>query len=151
MGKIRVRHGDNEIELDGSDAFIKKQLEEFYARVGASSPSTPTPKPKVRDQLLSGTPEEKPKGKQPTPAEFYKAKGKTDGISQVLVFGRYLEEFRGKAEFTRKEINAVAAEARLSKDIHAQFFTRAVEQGLLRRQGQKYSLTLTAEELLAGK
>lgn len=144
MGKVRLRHGDSEIELDGSDAFIQKQLEQFYSRLGAATPGT---KPPLREQLLAAT--QPPKSdKHPTPAEFYKQKGKTDGVSQILVFGKYLEEFRDRAEFTRKDINKVASEAKLSKDIHAQYFTNAVKQGLLRKQGQNYSLTLSAEELL---
>ena len=146
MGRVRVRHGDNEIEVDGSDAFVKKQLEQFYARLGdVAAVGTKAP---IREQLLAPASSAKSGDKHPTPAEFYKQKGKTDGVSQVLVFGKYLEQFRDKPEFTRKDINAVAKEAKLSKDIHFQFFTNAVKQGLLRKQGQNYSLTLSAEELL---
>jgi hypothetical protein len=149
VGRIRLRHGDNEIEVEGSDTFIKKQLEQFYARLGGS-PAAGGKVP-IREQLLSpGTPP-RTGGKTPTPAEFYKEKGKTDGVSQILIFGKYLEEYRKKPEFTPKDVNAVAKEAKLSKDIHAQFFTNAVKQGLLRKQGQNYSLTLSAEELLAAK
>ena len=146
MSKIRIRHGDNEIELDGSDTFIAKQLEQFYQRVEVSRSSVyPTG---IKKELLE--PHTKPKhGKQPTPAEFYKAKGKTDGISQVLIFGKYLEEVEGKNEFSQAEVNKVAEDAKLSKDIHAQYFTNAVKQGLLRKRGTKYSLTLSAEEVLA--
>lgn len=146
MSKIRVRHGDNEIELDGSDAFIAAQLEQFYQRIetGRSLVSPTT----IKKELLES--HAKPKqGKQPTPAEFYKSKGKTDGISQVLIFGKYLEEFEGKSEFSQAEVNKVAAEAKLSKDIHGQYFTNAIKQGLLRKRGTKYSLTLSAEEVLA--
>lgn len=147
MGRIRLRHGDNEIELDGTDAFIQKQLEQFYARIGGGAAA----KVPIREQLLSGAAPHKTGGKPPTPAEFYKQKGKTDGVSQILVFGKYVEEFRDKPDFTPKELNAVAKEAKLSRDIHPQYFANAVKQGLLRKQGQKYSLTLSAEELLAGK
>lgn len=147
MGRVRLRHGDNEIEVDGTDAFIQKQLEQFYARIGGAI-ATKVP---IRDQLLSGSPPHKTGGKPPTPAEFYRQKGRTDGVSHILVFGKYLEEFRNKPEFSPKEVNAVAKEARLSKDIHSQFFANAVKQGLLRKQGNKYSLTLSAEEFLATK
>ena len=127
----------------GTD-WSQRQLEQFYARVGA-----PAGKPPLREQLLSPSAKESGTIKRLTPAEFYKQKGKTDGVSQILVFGKYLEQFRDKAEFTRNDINAVAKEAKLSKDVHAQYFTNAVKQGLLRKQGKNYSLTLSAEELLA--
>jgi hypothetical protein len=146
MSKIRVRLGDNEIELDGSDAFIAKQLEQFYQRLDTGRPQV-SPSA-IKRELLETHAKTKP-GKQPTPAEFYKAKGKTDGISQVLIFGKYLEEFEGKSEFSPAEVNKVVEEAKLSKDIHSQYFANAVKQGLLRKRGTKYSLTLSAEEVLA--
>ncbi|HUO45044.1 MAG TPA: hypothetical protein VMT94_09090 [Burkholderiales bacterium] len=145
MGKLRIRLGGNEIELEGPDAFISKQLNQFYARLGATLIS----KPAIKEQILSSAPHGKTGGKAPTPAEFYKQKKKTDGVSQILIFGKYLEQYRNKSEFTRKDINAITTEAKFSKDIHAQYFTNAVKQGLLRKQGQNYSLTLSAEELLA--
>jgi len=146
MNKIHVRHGDHEIELDGSDSFITKQLEHFYNRIGAVKGKIPPTD--LKEQLLKNT-EPGSKGKTPTPAEFYKAKGKKDGLSQVLVFARYLEEFEGKTEFTPAEVNKVAKEAKLSRDIHGQYFSIAVKQGLLRKHGKRYSLTLSAEEVLA--
>jgi len=146
VSKIRVRHGDTEIELDGSDAFISKYLEQFYQRIdiGRSSVSATT----IKKELLE--PPAKPRqGKQLTPAEFYKSKGKDDGISQVLIFGKYLEEFEGMSEFSQADVNKAAEQAKLSKDIHGQYFTNAIKQGLLRKRGKKYSLTLSAEEVLA--
>jgi hypothetical protein len=93
-----------------------------------------------------------PSSKHMTPAEFYtqKSKGKTDGISNILIFGKYLEESRGVSEFSRQEINDLARETKLSKDIHTQYFTNAVKQGLLRSHGRsRYSLTLSAESVVA--
>jgi hypothetical protein len=147
MSKIRIRHGDNEIELDGSDQFITKQLEQFYDRIGAVAASQ---RVSIKQRLLDepATPSEK-RGKTPTPAEFYKSKGKQDGLSQLLIFARYLEEFEEMSEFTPTDVNKVAKQAKLSKDIHPQYFSNAVKQGLLRKHGRKYSLTLTAEEALA--
>lgn len=148
MGKIRVRLGENEIELDGSDDFIKKHLEQFYSRVSAGASSSH--KPPLRAQLLApSAPNAKP-SKEPTAAEFYKQKGsKGDRTSIILIFGKYLEQYRNKPEFSQGEINSVAKDAKLPKNIHGQYFTNAVKQGLLRKQGKRYSLTLSAEELLA--
>ncbi len=147
MPKIRIRHSENEIELDGDLDFISSHLKSFYERLGLvggrTSPAT------LKQELLS--PE---KNKQntpvPSPAEFYKGKGQTDGISQILIFGKYLEQFMDKPEFSRGDINALVSQAKLSKDIHSQFFTNAVKQGLLRaHNGGKYSLTLSAEEVIS--
>lgn len=146
MSRLRVRHGDNEFEAEGSDQFIKKQLDDFLSRIGAIS-ATPS-RATIKQQLLE-EPSKPRKGKTPTPAEFYKAKGKKDGLSQLLIFARYLEEFEGKSEFSPGAINKLVSEAKLSKDIHPQYFSNGVKQGLLRKRGRQYSLTLSAEEVLA--
>jgi hypothetical protein len=147
MGKIRIRHGDNEIEIDGNITFIKKQLSAFYERIQYTQLASPSASLKKEIQASAA---KKSLGKQLTPAEFYKSKNQTDGISQVLIFGKYLEDYRGKSEFSRKDVNIVAKEARISKDIHTQYFFNAVKQGLLRNIGpRKYTLTLSAEEVLA--
>ncbi|MDO8136776.1 MAG: hypothetical protein Q6354_03965 [Candidatus Brocadiales bacterium] len=146
MSKIRVRHGENEIELDGTDDFIKKHLDDFYSRIRVtSSGETMTT---LKEKIFEAS-SKKTRGKVPTPAEYLKAKGTTDRILQILIFGKYLEEFREISEFSPQEINSVAKEARLSKDIHTQYFTNAVKQGLLRSLGGgKYTLTLSAEDAL---
>ncbi|MEX2558028.1 MAG: hypothetical protein WEB06_20645 [Actinomycetota bacterium] len=146
MSRVRIRHGDNELEAEGSDQFIGKQIKEFYQRIGSVYTPTST---SLKQRLLEEPKSEPTSGKAPAPAEFYRSKGKTDGLSQLLIFARYLEEFEGKSEFSPTEVNAIAKQARLSKDIHAQYFSNAVKQGLLRKHGKKYSLTLTAEEVLA--
>lgn len=145
MEKIRLRHGENEIELEGSNEFIEKHLASFYDRIMVV-PNTPATK--LKKEIL-----ESPKiysGKVPTPAEYYKSKGKTDGISQILIFGKYLEEYKNVSEFSKREINELVENAKLSKDVHPQYFTNAVKQGLLRAHGSgKYSLTLSAETALS--
>jgi hypothetical protein len=146
MPRIRVRHGENEIEVEGELDFITNQLKSFYERMGLVGGRT---SPATLKQTLLGEPE-KGSSKTPSPAEFYKSKGRTDGVSQVLIFGKYLEQYGDTPEFTRAQVNAVASEAKLSKDIHGQYFTNAVKQGLLRsHEGNKYSLTLSAEEALS--
>lgn len=147
MSKLRVRHGEYEIEVEGSDQFIKRQLADFYQKV-ASQPSAPRAGG-VKQEILKPVSKSQ-RSPHMTPAEFYTAKGKTDGISKILIFGKYLEEFKGISEFSMKDINKLAKKARLSKDIHRQYLTNAVKQGLLRSHGRgQYSLTLSAESLLS--
>jgi len=149
MAKIRVRHGDNEIELEGSDAFIKKQLDGFYSRIKILPREQA--RPVFREKVIEAV-EIKAKGKIPAPAEYYKSKNPTTGIEKLLVFAKYLEDYKDATEFTRPEINKITKEARLPRDIQSVYFTRAVQQGLLRSLGGgKYSLTLSAEEVLSSK
>jgi hypothetical protein len=146
MEKVRIRHGDHEIELEGSETFIRKQLESFYQKIHMTTAGVPVT---LKKDIQTGVGKKTP-GQIPSPAEFYRAKNRTDGVSQILILAKYLEEYRGKSDFTRQEVNDVAAEAKFSKDIHGQYFTNAVKQGLLRGLGGgKYSLTLSAEEALS--
>ena len=150
MGKIKLKHGTHEIELDGDDAFVESQLKAFYDRIGAASLSSSAPQ-LTATQILSPTPQVA-SGPEPTPAEFYRLKnrGKGDCITQLLIFAKYLETYKNLSEFSQKDVNAVVKLARLSKDIHGQYFSNAVKQGLLRSLGSgRYSLTLSAEELLS--
>lgn len=148
MNKVRIRHGEQEIEIEGPDKFIDEQLKKFYDRIDVAQPAAV--RASIKDRLLE-TPTQTKSGKVPTPAEFYKskAKGRTDGVKKILIFGKYLEEFRNQTEFSRGDINGITTEAKLSKDIHAQYFTNGVKQGLLRKLGRTYSLTLSAEEAIA--
>jgi len=150
MGKIKLKHGAHEIELEGDDEFIQRQLQAFYERVNPGSLATPASQ--VTPSQILSPPSQTVSGPTPTPAEFYKLKnkGKADGMTQLLVFAKYLDVHRNKSEFSQKDINALAKEARLSRDVHAQYFSNAVKQGLLRSLGAgRYSLTLSAEELFA--
>lgn len=147
MNKLKVKHGDHEIEIEGTDEFIKAQLDGFYTKL--QNVSTHPAASKIRNEILD-TPVKPPAGKEPTPAEYYRKKGHDDGISQILILGKYLEEYRGMSEFTQADINSLTKEIKLSKNIHGQYFTNAVKQGLLRSQGnRKYSLTLSAESVLS--
>ncbi|MCX6639571.1 MAG: hypothetical protein NTW14_03695 [bacterium] len=146
MGKLRIRYSENEFEAEGDEKFIELHMKRFYEKIEGSSTQHST----TKSDELEDAPPKIPEGKIPTPAEFYKAKGKTDGLSQILVFGKYLELYRMISEFTKLDINGIAKEVKLSKDIHSQYFTNAVKQGLLRSHGQgKYSLTLSAEKILS--
>ena len=148
MAKVRIRHGENEVEVEGTDAFIKRHLDAFYQRVEAGFP--PSAPPTLKKDIQKASSSKDARSKALTPAEFYKERNRSDGVAQVLIFAKYLEEHRGKAEFTRADVNAVATEAKISKDIHSQYFTNAVKQGHLRAIGKgRYSLTLSAEDVLA--
>ena len=147
MNKIRIKLGDSEIELEGSDEFINQKLDLYFEKIESQfkkiSPS------KIKDELLKHD-SKVVDGKIPTPAEFYRSKNKDDGISQLLIFAKYLELYKDMTEFSRIDINKIAKEVKLPKDIHSQYFTNAVKQGLLRsHSNNKYSLTLSAEEVLS--
>lgn len=135
--------GDHEIEVEGDNAFIQKQLKMFFDRVGGQRQQ-----PLSKD-LPSKIVASAKSGKVLGPAEYYRQKNPSGGTETLIVLGKYLDEFRSKSEFTRKDINALARETRI-RPIHAQYYANAVKQGLLRSVGRgTYGLSLTGEDAVA--
>lgn len=148
MPKIRIKYGENEIDIEGSDEFVKKQLDRFYGTI--TKPISSSAQTTTLKHELTGTTKPEKQDSPPSAAEFYKSKGRSDGVSKILIFAKYLDQYRNKSQFTKKDINSLVREAKISKDVHSQYFTNAVKQGLLRSYpGGKYSLTLSAEEIVA--
>jgi len=150
MGRIRIKQGNSEIELEGDDAFIDRQLISFYARFSVEAVKT-SPK-LIDDQPDFG--KETDEEYIPSVAEYLLQKkgAETDGLSQLMLLANYLETYQKKSEFSAKNINDIADEAKLPKNIHAQYFSNAVKKGLLRnRSGGKYSRTLLAASCLTKK
>ncbi len=139
--RLRYKIGEHEIEVEGSEKFIKQQLKDFFARAGASRGGQ-APQPELPEKIAEAA----RKGKAPSPAEFFRAKKPRSGTEQLIVLAKYLEDFRSIPEFKPAIINKLASEAKLN-DLHPQYYSTAVKQGLLRTMGKgKYSLTLSGED-----
>ena len=140
--RVYWKIGDQEIEVEGDNAFIQKQLKIFFERVGQNPRFMSKDLP---SKIVQGA----KSGKALSPAEYYRQKNPNGGTETLIVLGKYLDEFRSKSEFTRKDINAVAREAKLSP-LHAQYYANAVKQGLLRSIGRgTYGLSITGEDAVA--
>jgi len=148
MGWLRIRLGPHEIELEGDDEFVRDHLEQFYEHAAAGTVPMETPASNGQP-ATPAMPETHPSA-EPTPDEFFQQAGhRRDGVTTLLIFGKYLGEHRNKPEFTQADVREAAREAKLVKPIHGQYFTIAVRQGLLRKQGQYYSLTFSGAQFVA--
>lgn len=147
-GRVRFRFGESEVEIEGDPKFIDKYLKTFWDRLGGrpleASASTPA-KPVDWPSQIAATAKGK---KAPSPAEFYREKNPDSGTETLIVFAKYLEDHRSTPEFKPADINKVAKDAKV-KDVHSQYYTYAVKQGLLRPVGKgKYALTLSGEDVV---
>lgn len=144
--RIRLKLGENEIELEGEDKFIEEHLKTFvekYAHI--------TTKPLDARGGIAGS-SEKPgvsqdKAKKAlSPAEYVRQKGPKGGTEELIVLAKYLEDVESLTEFTVKAINRVAKAAKLGK-VDNSYFPLAVKQGLLNKiKFGNYQLTLTGED-----
>jgi hypothetical protein len=146
--RIKVRVGDSEIELEGDAKFIEGQLVKFYEKVGTQSathlPAFTSTTESVQSRVKAATPT-----KELSPAEFLRRSAPKGGTEQLLALAHFIEQNRGAKDFSQQEVKALCGEAKL-KDLHAQYFTLAIQQGLLRGTAKgRYALTLTGEDAVS--
>jgi len=140
--RVYWKVGDQEIEVEGDDAFIQKQLKVFFERLGYHPQSASRDLP---SKIVAGA----KSGKVLSPAEYYRQKNPNGGTETLIVLAKYLDEFRNKSDFTKKDIKTIAQEAKLST-IHGQYYANAVKQGLLRSVGRgTYGLSISGEDIVA--
>jgi len=140
--RVYWKVGDQEVEVEGDAAFIQKQLKIFFERVGRTS------QPASKD-LPSKIVAVAKSGRAPSPAEYFRQKSPNGGTETVIVLAKYLDEFRSKSEFTRKDIGALTREAKIPH-IHGQYYLNAIKQGLLRSLGRgTYGLSISGEDTVA--
>jgi hypothetical protein len=140
--RVYWKVGDHEIEVEGDNAFISKQLKMFFDRLG-HTPQSPT------KDLPSKIVAVAKSGKVLSPAEYFRQKSPDGGTETLIVLGKYLDEFRNKSEFTPKDIKAIGQEAKIPL-IQGQYYVNAVKQGLLRSLGRgTYGLSIRGEDAVA--
>lgn len=145
--RIRWKLGTDELEIEGDPEFIAEQLDRFLEARGstpireepASAPIHVRPAPQETQASIR-------EARELTPAEYMRQKNPQTGTEQLIVLAKYLEDSSGKREFKMADINKLARDAKV-KDIHSQYFTYAVKQGLLRSVAKgTYSITLSGED-----
>lgn len=144
--KLRLRIGEDEIEVEGELAFIEKHVAEFFARTPRTGVGDAgSAEPNLTKRSVKG----EASGKGYSAAEFYKQKRPDGGTKSLIVLGRYLHESRGQENFTRAEIKALCSEIRI-KDIHSQYYTLALKQGWMRETENGFAVTISGDELVDG-
>ena len=140
--RVYWKVGDNEIEVEGDDSFIRKHLKVSFEKLGVA------PQPVSKD-LPSKIVAAARSSKVLSPSEYYRQTNPRGGTETLIVLAKYLEEFRNKTEFTKKAVKAIARECRLAI-IHSQYYTNAIKQRLLRSLGKgAFGLSISGEDAVA--
>lgn len=139
---VRWRLGENEIEVVGDEAFIEKHLSRFESKLGEVVASRemnsgralqPPSMPKMNENL--------------SPAEFYRKLRPKGGVESLITLGKYVHDFRKQPNFSKADIRALAGEIRI-KEIHPQYYSLALQRGLLRELEGGLAVTLSGDELI---
>jgi len=147
--RIRIKHGEVEIEAEGDKEFVEKHIEEFKKEIPKITKELP-PKEKL---ITSEIPKKKVELEALSLAEFYKQKQPKDHNETVVVFAYWLAKNKGQEEFQTKDISACYDEAKIPKPKnvtqHISVMTSGRKAYLTAGfQKGRYKLTLTGEEFV---
>jgi hypothetical protein len=139
---VRWKLGNYEIEVAGEEEFIEKHLSRFESKIGTLS---------EKSVMQSGGGNNRQAEAPVTlagdlaPAEFLRKVAPNGGVATLITLGKYLHDFRKKSEFTRGDIRTLSAEVRI-KDIHSQYYSLALQRGLLREVGSAFAVTMSGDD-----
>src|SRR6267143_303893 len=101
--------GDHEIEVEGDNAFIQKQLKLFFDRVGGQHLLQQAVSKDLPSKIVAGA----KSGKTLSPAEYYRQKNPNGGTATLIVLGKYLDELRTTGSFTFTDTTLIPRVVRL--------------------------------------
>ena len=142
--RLRLKIGENEIEVEGDKRFIEQHLKFFLDKY--DTPRLPEQKIDAKKPVRGGEVLVDKSKKILSPAEFVRQKNPQGGREKLIVLAKYLEDYENLSEFKGKDINRVAHQAKIGK-IDPSYYPLAVKQGLLNKiKHGCYQLTLTGED-----
>jgi hypothetical protein len=125
--RVRIRKGDNEIEVEGDKKYIAQIIRDYG--FGDVAPGTQDNKPGKKD--ATGVISQKGFGGRLSAAEFvlkHQIKKHTD---LVLGFGYYIEKMKGLDKFTPGDVTNCYYEAKLDPSNTSQMIVQNIKRGFL--------------------
>ncbi len=149
---MRVRIGENEIEVTGPSDFVEKKIAEFVEKLKPGSVSSSGSLPKG---TISST-EEAAKGlpKGMSPLQFFKKVSPKTDLDRVLAAGYFLEKFKNQDSFTSSEVKEVIREAKTPPPPNtSDSINKNIKKGYMMPSGDKegkmaFVLTSDGEETI---
>jgi predicted transcriptional regulator len=151
---MRVRMGDNELEVSGPRAFVEAKIDEFVKKQKElpSKGESITPSAPSRTGDVSAT------DKGISIGEFIRRLGLKKHTDLVLAFGYFLEKYAGETEFSPADINRCYYDAKMDTSNTSQMIIQNIKRGYImeaksansKGKGKKsYTLTNTGEQFIA--
>ena len=103
---VRLRIGDSEIEITGSQKYVDKKIAEFIKQPPAQA---------AKSMSNDAPPQAKPSqaSKKLSVAQFFKKLSPKSAVDRVLSAGYYLETYKDQENFTASEVNRVIKSAKI--------------------------------------
>jgi len=127
---MRVRIGDNELEVSGPTGFVEKKIAEFV--------ELNKEKPLVR-KVASGVSQKTPESmKKMSPSQFFKKTVPQTSVDRVLAAGYYLEKFQNNESFTANDVRETIRSAKRNPPTNTNDAINSnIKKGLIMSAGDK--------------
>lgn len=130
---MRVRVGENELEVSGPEGFVEKKIAEFLEKQKAQSYIEPGgTKGKVESR------ETNKKRKTTSAAQFFRKLGLKTDVGRTLAAGYYLEKYKDYENFTASEAKEVIRAAKINPPSNPNdSIIKNIRKGLIMSAGDK--------------
>jgi hypothetical protein len=148
---MRIRVGDNELEVSGPSDFVEKKIAEFVQQQEqlVQPAHTGTVGDRASSERIA------PPGKKMALAQFFRKLGLRTDVDRVLAAGYYLETSGGAESFTAAEVAAAIRKAKNPPPKNPNdSINQNIKKGLMMSAGDKdakmaFVLTTDGEEKIA--
>jgi hypothetical protein len=150
---MRVRVGDNEIEVTGPSDFVEKKIAEFIEKQKSFPISSSARLEKSVESSTIEAAETAPK--RISVAQFFKKLSSKTELDRVLAAGYFLEKFKDQDSFTAAEISDTIRGAKISPPRNPNdSINKNIKKGYIMPSGDKegkmaFVLTSDGEEAIA--
>jgi len=111
--KMKVKLGQNEIELEGDKVWIEEKLSEFKTLLVTHKATPPS---HIKSEPVSGPDTSVPLEMTKTLAQFYREKGEPKlHRDKVLIFSYWLKKVEGMSSYNLTDINKCYSDLRITK------------------------------------
>lgn len=145
---VKLTIGTFSVEVSGEAEYVDKKFEELVTRFLSSRT------PAVVDQSSSVV-EASATGKMMSPAEFLRKTTAKNQFDRALVFGYYLEKFRGISAFTSGELGQMGTDTKYPFANPSDAIAKLTGRGLMMSAGDKegkraHALTASGDAYVEG-
>ena len=131
---MRVRVGDNELEVTGPKDFVETKVEEFLKKQkGLPAKAHPPGLPGLAPEH-----ESPPSRKKLAIAQFFKKASPKSDVDRTLVAGYYLEKYTDAENFTSADIRGTIHDARITPPKNpSDTISKNIKKGFMMPAGDK--------------
>lgn len=140
--RIRIKRGDNELELEGEPSFIAEQFERMKALAFGESPAAATPKEAIAESPFPPVSASYRVKKNLSFDDFLSLKEPQSPVDRLVCLAYFQEKYGERVQYSVPELEAFWQASWPESPLEEHVWKEAIEQGLLQWQ-EEGRLTLS--------